>query len=236
MHFRLAAPSCVIPDRVGPNCRALAPLVREVGLMLLETRGCLDYDARDLPLDLPGLGLSYHVHLPLDLPWDKGIAAVCAALFSLEQKIAFLCPHGYVLHPPSPGDLSLLLRHRSDLTSVLCIENTRQSDLHEIWEEITALNLGVCLDVGHMVSYGQEGMLRLPGFFERIRILHVYGGESEHGHAGLDTLPDPGLLREILLRVRGDCVLVVEIFHLDELVRSLSLLKSWLLQWGMKHD
>jgi hypothetical protein len=236
MPFRLAAPSCVIPDRVGPNCRALAPLVREVGLMLLETAGCLAYDEHDLPPDLPGLGLTYHAHLPLDLPWESGSAAVCADFDALKQKIAFLNPCGYVLHPPPAGCLSALLGARPDLASGLCLENTRQSDLRDVWAEVADLGLGVCLDLGHLVGYGQEGMLGLPGFFERVRFLHVYGGESEKGHAPLGALPDPGLLRDILGRVRDDCVLVVEIFSLDELERSLALLKSWLLRWGMRHD
>jgi hypothetical protein len=236
MSFRLAAPSCVIPDRVGSNCRALSPLVREVALMLLETRGCLDYDEHDLPASLPSLGLAFHAHLPLDLPWQDGPAAVGDAISALEQKIAFLHPRGYVLHPPAPGDLSRLLRHRPDLSSKLWLENTRQGDLGEIWGEITSLGLGVCLDVGHMISYGQAGIMSLPGFFDRVRILHIYGGESQRGHAGLDQLPDPGLLRDILRRVRGDETLVVEIFSLDELERSLGLLRSWLLQWGMQHD
>jgi len=236
MRFRLAAPSCVIPDRVGPNCRALSTMVGEVALMLLETRGCLDYDELDLPLNLPELGLTYHAHLPLDLPWRDGPAAVGDAIFALEQKIAFLQPRGYVLHPPEPGNLSALLRHRPALSSMLWLENTREGDLSGIWNEIRAHGLGVCLDVGHMVSYGQDSLMSLPGFFERVRILHIYGGESRRGHAGLDQLPDPGLLRDILLRVGEDTTLVVEIFSLEELGRSLSLLQSWLLQWGMHHD
>jgi hypothetical protein len=236
MHFRLAAPSCVIPDRVGPNCRALSPLVREVALMLLETAGCLNYDQRDLPADLPNLNLAYHAHLPLDLPWSDGPKAVAGVISGLEQKIAFLCPRGYVLHPPAPGQLSGLLRERPDLASMLWLENTGQSDLTEIWDELTTLDLNVCLDVGHMVSYGQEGIMSLPGFFDRVRILHIYGAESKQGHAGLSHLPDPELLRDILRRVRGDETLVVEIFSLNELERSLNLLKSWLLRWGMEYD
>lgn len=236
MPFRLAAPSCVIPDRVGPNCRALSPLVREVALMLLETGGCLDYDERDLPRDLPALNLAYHAHLPLDLPWRQGPKAVAEAIGGLEQKIAFLCPRGYVLHPPAPGQLLGLLAERPDLASRLWLENTARSDLTEIWDELTALDLGVCLDVGHLVTYGQEGILSLPGFFERVRIVHVYGAESAKGHLGLQHLPDPGLLRDILRRVRGDETLVVEIFSLCELERSMDLLRSWLHLWGMEHD
>jgi len=204
--------------------------------MLLETRGCLDYDDRDLPADLPALNLAYHAHLPLDLPWQDGPKAVADTISRLEQKIAFLCPRGYVLHPPAPGQLSDLLRQRPDLASMLWLENTGQSDLTEIWDEMTALSLGVCLDVGHLVSYGQDRIMSLPGFFDRVRILHIYGAESKQGHEGLGHLPDPGLLSDILRRVRGDETLVVEIFSLEELERSLSMLKSWLVGWGMEYD
>lgn len=234
MQFRLAAPSCVIPDRLGPNCRALAPVVGEVGLMLLETESCLAYDHRDLPDDLAELGLSYHAHLPLDLPWGDGSAATI--LTSLTQKISFLRPHSFVLHPPQPGTLPQLVASNPDFAPVLCLENTGRSDLSDLWGEIHDLGLGVCLDLGHLVSYGQENMLCLPGIFDRIRILHVYGGESGRGHAGLDALPDPSVLKEILQRVRPDCVLVVELFSMNKLLDSLALLRSWLDAWGMAHD
>jgi hypothetical protein len=204
--------------------------------MLLETRGCQDYDAHDLPPDLPDLGLRYHAHLPVDLPWELGPRAVSDALSVLEQKIAFLYPCGYVLHPPSPGELTRLLEIRPGLADFLCLENTRDSDLSEVWEEVAALDLGVCLDVGHLVAYGQERILQIPGFLDRVRMLHIYGGESALGHAGLDRLPDPELLRGILGKVAGDSVLVVEIFRMDEFRRSLALLRSWLDEWGMAHD
>lgn len=236
MPLRLAAPSCVVPDRIGPNCLALAPLVGEVALMLLETGGCLDYDETDLPPHLAALGLSFHVHLPLDLPWEAGAVAVDRAIRGLESKIAFLGPREYVLHPPAPGRLSELLRIRPDLAARLCLENTGQSDLHEIWPEIQNLDLGVCLDLGHLVSYGQQASLALPGLLERVRVVHVYGGESPRGHAALRHLPDPGLLRNILRQVREDAVLVVEVFDMAGLQSSLALLKTWLKEWGMAHD
>ena len=233
--FRLAAPSCVIADRVGPNCRVLAGRVDEVGLMFLETAGCLAYDQRDLPLDLPSLGLSFHVHLPLDLPWDGGAAGVSATILALEEKIAFLRPRHYVLHPLGAAQLEALLSLRPEISARLCLENTRQDDLAALWPEITDLDLGVCLDLGHLVSYRQEHILDLPGIFERTRILHVYGAENSLGHLGLDCLPDPSLLHDILARLGRGCALVVEVFDLPSLENSLMLLKSWLSEWGMDH-
>lgn len=206
--------------------------------MFLETEACLDYGHDDLPPDLPDLGLKYHLHLPVDLPWNQGVAAVASAITGLERKIAFLQPWGYVLHPPKAGNLTKLVQARPALRQLLWVENTGQGDLTDIWDEITALDLGVCLDVGHVVSYEQQAVLDLPGLFERVGIMHVYGGESGRGHAGLGELPDPALLERIVLNVAaareaGACVLVVEVFEQGELMRSVELLRTWMSRWGL---
>ncbi len=47
--------------------------------MLLETRGCLDYDERDLPPDLPTLGLAYGCQVVDAVPMadhDRPMAAL----------------------------------------------------------------------------------------------------------------------------------------------------------------
>lgn len=236
MFVHLAAPSCVLPLRVGPNCQALADQVCQVALMLLETKGCLAYDHQDLPPDLPTLGLTYHAHLPLDLPWDQGADYVLNSIQALKQKIAFLQPQAYVLHPPPSGFLSWLATKDPLLLRQLCLENIKNNDLSQLWDEILALDLGVCLDLGHLISYGQERILDFPGFFHQLRMLHVYGGETDQGHLSLEALPDPLVLRDILRAMHHDCVLVVEIFNWDQLCSSLTLLRTWLDQWGFEHD
>ncbi|NLV96727.1 MAG: hypothetical protein GX043_05255 [Desulfovibrionales bacterium] len=236
MFVRLAAPSCVVPHRVGINCQVLAHHVSEVALMLLEAQSCLEYDDQDLPLDLPDLGLTYHAHLPLDLAWDTDLATTLAAIEALVQKIAFVRPWQYVLHPPAPGYLSTLAQHSPILAQSLSLENIRHADLVDIWDELASLQLGVCLDLGHMISYDQYHIVNLPGFFDRLRMLHVYGGESPQGHLGLHALPDAKILRDILFRLNRDCVVVVEIFHWEEFCRSLHMLRTWLDAWGIAHD
>lgn len=204
--------------------------------MLLETSSCLAYTQEDLPPDLSGLGLSYHVHLPVDLPWEQGADVVFSAIEALRRKIAFVRPWGYVLHPPSPSELAVLLEKDSLPRQTLLLENIRENDLIRMWPVVREHDLGVCLDIGHLVSYEQRGTLDLPGLFERVRMLHVYGGESGAGHAELARFPDPGLLREILTAVRPDAVLVVEVFRMDAFTRSLALLRQWMNQWGMACD
>lgn len=211
MNIRLAAPSCVYPDRLGANCYALAPDVREIALMLLETQACLAYDQHDLPPDLPNLGLSYHAHLPLDLPWHLGVPAVAACLQQLCAHIAFLHPWGYVLHPPDPEALEELMWTWPELGHKLLLENTGRADLTAVWPIIQRHNLGVCLDIGHLLSYGHNSMLMLPQFFSHVRLLHVYGGETSAGHLDLEALPNPAWLRDILLQISQDCVAVLEL-------------------------
>ena len=78
----LAAPSWVMPGTVAENCAFLASVVDEVGLLFMETSACLAYDKRDLPNSLADLPLTYHVHLPLDLPMQEPeqAADICARL------------------------------------------------------------------------------------------------------------------------------------------------------------
>lgn len=86
---RVAAPSWVVPAPLAENCRFLAGKVDEAGLLFFDATTCLAYDGNDLPPDLARLPLTYHVHLPLDLPWHDpaGAATICRALM---ERCAFL--------------------------------------------------------------------------------------------------------------------------------------------------
>ena len=77
--------------------------MREVGIVLFETAGSLAYTEADLPPDLAGLPLTYHVHLPLDLPWQDGPNGAQATWDIVRRLVAitdYLSPNAYVLHPP----------------------------------------------------------------------------------------------------------------------------------------
>ncbi|MDQ7837558.1 MAG: cobamide remodeling phosphodiesterase CbiR [Thermodesulfobacteriota bacterium] len=101
--FRLATTSFIYPDRILPNAMRLAPYLDEMELILFESKNLPD---REEISDLSALqnkeGLSYNVHLPLDIflghPSDKaraeGIAAVQEAI-ALTKR---LTPSTYTLH------------------------------------------------------------------------------------------------------------------------------------------
>ena len=103
--FTIAAPSFVIPAGVAENSRFLADYFPEICLLFFETEACLKYTDSDLSPDLADLPVKWHVHLPLDLPWEQGLDVVWSKIAGLIDKTAYLAPRLYVLPPPTvPGD------------------------------------------------------------------------------------------------------------------------------------
>lgn len=224
---RIAAPSFVIPDTVGGNCRHLEGMVDEVSLTFFETDSCLAYDENDLPPDLSELNLRYSVHLPLDLPWQEGVTSVAEAILALARKVDYLRPTAYVLHPPDDarklGQLSQLLADGGIVTESVLIENIEGNDLSACWGEIAENGYGVCLDIGHRIAFGQDGLESLPGLWERVRMLHVYGPGPRGEHGPLDDLDEKGanMLRRWVGRLPQDGSLVLEVFRQGQLESSL---------------
>ncbi len=237
--FRLAAPSCVLPLTVGAACQQLAGFVPEVALMFLETEACLAYGPEDIAFPLQTPPLVFHLHLPVDLPWDAGVSIVHQKIAALERKVASLKPHTFVLHPPAaPYLLEGILHHSPHWRNLVAMENIGGADLSAVWPVIEAQDLGVCLDVGHLVSYGQRQLLDLPGLFARTRVLHLYGGEMRGQHQPLQDFPDPDLLRQILVEVARTSrfqpvSLVLEVFSWEHFVTSRQRLGAWMEEWGL---
>ena len=241
-----AAPSFLWPGKVAENCARLASMVPEVGLLFFETRPCLEYTRHDLPLSLAESGLRYHVHLPLDLPWADGAEAVWAAVRGLLAKCAFLRPWAAVLHPPTGrvcpqqknGVTSpLALEHLRRFLSLwagekpapkLLLENIRGEDLTAAWPLIRPFNAGICLDLGHLLAFGQKTD-KIPGLWPHVGMVHLSAPGPAGEHRSLKFLDPRGRerLRHILARVGPDCVLMLEVFNVEDFLDSLSALREW---------
>lgn len=242
--WRLAAPSCVLPAGVAENCAFLAPQYDEIALAFFETEACLAYGEADVPPGLAELPVSWHMHLPLDLPWGQGAARVAQVVLALKARVAHLRPAAFVLHPPeAPGDLAELARllaargffeerecvgGRGPASRALLVENIEGRDLARHWPVIQAADLGVCLDLGHMLVHGQEEFLDLPGLFARTHMLHLNAPDPQKParHASLSQLDARG--RALMARLLGAFapggVLVLELFNADALSDSLRVL------------
>ncbi|QGY40159.1 hypothetical protein GM415_08465 [Pseudodesulfovibrio cashew] len=237
--FTVAAPSFVIPAGVAENSRHLAERYEEIGLLFFETESCLAYTGDDLPPDLAKLPVSWHVHMPLDLPWRDGLDAAWSKLAGLVAKASYLSPRCWVLHPPTEPDMLVPLAARFreagiDPADVL-LENVEESDLAALWPEAREGGYSTCLDLGHILAYGQHPVLELDGLWDTVRMLHVYAPGPGGKHLGLACLDPEGwtLLRAMLAAFKGDAV-TLEVFDDRALALSVDLLAEHLNQWNGK--
>ncbi len=154
-----AAPSWVIPGSIAENACFLAGKTPGIALCLFETKSSLAYASEDLPDALACLPLEWHIHLPLDLPWENGakeVAAICARLLN---KTAFLKPVFAVLHPP--GTNARLLAQFSACIHFklpILLENTSESNILDLGglAFLHKHGFGFCMDVGHALGYAQK--------------------------------------------------------------------------------
>jgi len=234
--FTVAAPSFVLPAGAGENGVFLADYFPEIALLFFEADACLAYTDDDLPPALADLDCSWHVHMPLDFDWSRGLDPVWRKIDGLLDKAAFLAPRGYVLHPPTARDMLLplaaRLRDRGVDPALFLVENIRGHGLTDIWEEIVEGDFSVCLDIGHILAYDQFDVLDLPGLWPLVRMLHVYGGEKRMRHHPLTQLDKAGqkLLRTALAQA-PDATVTLEVFNEKGLFQSLDQLGRWLAMW-----
>lgn len=222
--FRLGTTSCVLPDEILPNVRFLAPSIDDIELVLFESEtfsnippGPLVRELRDIARDA---GLSYTVHLPLDIALghvDPGIrAASLATCLRLVDSVAPLAPLAYIVHftgdrrGPSPSDdmRRWLDGHRQALTHLaarvgrrrLCVE-TLEYPFDLILPVIEELDLGVCCDVGHLVLNGHDVFGLCHRLADRIAVFHVHGIVEGRDHRSLAAC-DPEVLA-LVVQVAG---------------------------------
>ncbi len=186
---------------------------------------------------MTNLPISWHVHLPLDLPWASGLDTVWEKLTTLMDKAAYLEPKAWVLHPPTEPDMLLPLAARLRDAGInpadVLLENVDESDLCAVWDEARTGGYSTCLDLGHIIAYGQHSVLDLPNLWDTVQMLHVYAPINGGRHTGLGHLDEEGktLLQEMLTKFRGDTV-TLEVFDETEIFHSLSLLAQWAADWS----
>ncbi|HDQ39486.1 MAG TPA: hypothetical protein ENN39_00415 [Desulfonatronum sp.] len=242
----IAAPSFVWPADIAENCNRLASMVSEVGLLFFETDSCLAYTEKDLPLLLARLGLRFHVHLPLNLPWEESPEAVLEVAIALLSKCAFLKPWAVVLHPPpirvcpEPQNrittphaceklrLFIALWNEARPATKLLLENIRDNDLVAAWPLIRYFGVGICLDLGHLLAFSQKTD-KIPGIWPHVGMLHLSAPGPAGEHRSLRLLDQTGRkrLEGLLAQANQDCVLMLEVFSPNAFLESLTVLHDW---------
>jgi sugar phosphate isomerase/epimerase len=251
--FRLGATSYVIPDHILPNVRFLAPFIDDIELVLFESEPESNIPTPSQIAQLADIArdnaLSYTVHLPfaphLGSASESDRAASVAAVRRIADLTLPLDPFAWIVHlegesrgPVPAADLPAWLDSASRSVSAilasgippdrLCVENLSYpfSILSPV---ISAFDLAVCADIGHLLLYNHELQAHLDAWTARIRVVHLHGLANGHDHRDLTAL-DPALLARLLAAFASFPVppaVTVEVFGLDDWRRSMEVLNRY---------
>ena len=258
--FRLGTTSYIIPDDILPNLRHLRGRVDDVELVLFESEAFCNLpspgDVADMAHLAQEAGLSYTVHLPLDTRTgsaDEGerTASVGKCRRVIECTRA-LDPFAWILHlhgdrrgdPPTAEPARWVEQHRRSLDELLdggpapgriCVE-TLDYDFGYVAGLVEALDLSVCLDIGHLLVAGRSVSAHVDRWLDRTRVFHVHGVRPDgvdHAHAGY--LPD-GVLEELTERLAvlqgdGARVVTLEVFGEEDFEQSMVVVQERLAKW-----
>jgi len=243
--FRLGTTSYILPAPILPNVRYLAPLVDEIELVLFESRAAGNLpDAADI-LEMARLGaereVRYNVHLPTDIrlgdPDAATRRAARATLSRFYHRTLPLDPTAYVLHlegPPTAAEgrdaltawtdrtldsLEALFRDGMDRRR-LAVENL-ESPFASVAPIVSALDLGLCLDAGHLLKQSIPLETLFGPNRPRTVMVHLHGVVDGRDHRSLAGVPDEAwsFVSDWLKTYRGGVSL--EVFSRDDLRTSL---------------
>jgi sugar phosphate isomerase/epimerase len=244
--FRLATTSFIYPDTWAKNARKLAPIVDEVELLLLESRypdNLPDHgEIAELRQIAADTGLTYNVHLPSDLAAGHVDAhrriQARQTLCRFVEQTASLSPSTWTLHLPFNGcqwpmtslDAWRDAVHRN--VAQLLAEtglHSRQVSVETLtepfrWIEpvVHALDLAVCLDIGHRILMQAP----LESFFakqaHRIPIMHLHGVKGRRDHVGINQIPERWQAPVVQMLTHFSGVVSLEVFCQDHLAASLA--------------
>jgi hypothetical protein len=235
----IAAPSCLIPGTTAQNARFLHQRadgrIQEIALCFFETQPSLAYTADDLPETLAALPFSWHVHLPVDLPWQIGPEASANCALRLMRKVEALKPRMAVLHAPDLPARKALLAAFAEMWHARCavpllLENIEGCDLLDVARIIVDAEYGVCLDLGHMLAYGQQNILDNPELVSRVQLAHWSAPNGADRHLSLTRLTkeEKNSLQAAAAQLPDTATHLLEIFDWNGVEESLALLPELL--------
>ncbi len=241
--FRLGTTSFIFPADYTTNVRQLAPLVDEIELLLFESLHLPPVDEiRHLEELGKEHGITYNVHLPMDVHLggetkvirNQAVDAVVRAI----DRVTSLSPTTHTLHltfdrpDHLPGTVSQWqnrcvesateVLHRSGISPDRISIETLEFDPFWLTPIVEALDLAVCVDVGHVILYGFDLRQVLESFADRTTILHLHGVNGGRDHLALTQL-NPSLRNTIagyLQDFTGSAS--IEVFNLKRLSESLA--------------
>lgn len=236
--MRIGTTSYIYPADIETNVKRLAGRVDDVELVLFES----DEDGTNLPDDASVAlldsvarrhGMTYTVHLPLDLKLAGDDPSLSRAV-KVIRRTRPLDPVGYVVHLDdgeqgavteswAENSLRSLDRLVAELGNpeLICVENLDNQPPEALDRILGHSPVSCCVDVGHLWKQGQEPLVWLERWLPRARIVHLHGVGSRD-HKGL-SLVSIQKLDDVLHCLSSDFpgVVTIEVFSESDLLDSL---------------
>jgi len=243
--FRLGATSYIYAEDILSNVHKLKNKVADIELILFEGDNTGNIPTRNGLRELKRIsnewGLTYTVHLPLDINLGssgskRGEAAVKVGI--LIERLSALDPHAYILH------LNLSRQAEKNLGSwqdrvdeslkkiagfqAVSPQNIAVENLSYPFSYVDTLvrrhGFSICVDIGHLIVMGVDPVEHLKKYFNATRVIHFHGVNEGKDHTSLKYL-DAALLRRVALflndnNYRG--VVTLEVFSQTDLEESMN--------------
>ncbi len=251
--FTLACPSFIYPAGYADNVRHLAPFIDEIQLLFFESQP-QSLPSRELIRELANLAgsqtIRYHVHLPSDIypghPDSDERRRAADAVRDVLVRCEPLAPSTYTLHlNRHPDNLPALSINRWQDHLIETLQRMLPSDMdhrrisvetldypfERVAPVIAALDLSVCMDMGHLMVHGAD----IAAFFERwrdrITIVHLHGVKAASDHLSLDHLDRRQMHTVLKLLQSFSGVVCLEVYSQPGLEASLAhLVDQWFRQ------
>jgi sugar phosphate isomerase/epimerase len=253
--FRLSTTSYIYPDHILQNVVKLAPFVDEIELILFESESqdsLFNEAETQALLNLSSQHhLGFNVHLPLDIfLGDESEAerkeGVSVAKRMIERTLP-LNPSVYTLHLDRRNkdggeerDIELwqkrILRSMKEIAGFKIESNrisieTLEYPFKWVEDKVKEFGFSICLDIGHILTHGQDLKLYLDKYLPKASIIHLHGFQRGIDHLGIDQLSE-SVLEMIFTHLRNyHGIVSLEVFSIEDLKRSLVTLEE---KWGSR--
>ena len=251
--FKLGTTSFIYRDSWAANVEMLAPHLDEIELVLFESEPdalpAVD-EIRTLHALSVDHGISYNVHLPIDIRLGSRDTAERRHALETVRRVTDLTgelqPSTFTLHlafEENGSDRQTVHDWQERVANsldrmlntglpahLLSVENLNYP-LDFVEKIIRDLGLRVCVDIGHLVQIGGDIRETFDRFGSIIPIIHLYGIGRGGKHFSLEKLPQQPIRETIRFMKSFSGTVSLEVFSYDDLSASLEYLEKVWNRW-----
>jgi len=239
--FKIGTTSYIYPADILVNVKKLAGRVRDIELVLFEFEEASNFPDKAVIDELVDVsdryGISYTIHLPLDLALagEKPDIEKAIRVIGLTRR---LNPEGYIVHLDGGGQRDVSARLETsvdslkalagavDSCSLLCVENLESQSQEFTDSVLDAMPVSTCADVGHLWKRGEDPAPVLAKRLDRTRIVHLHGlqGRDHRSLSFAEPIDLDPVVEFLLLNYQG--ILTLEVFSEIDFNESLEALRA----------